>query len=123
MRVAAIAVAAGSRIRRTCTSSSVNPCCSRSAAAPMPGQQQLGSQAGDEGAIAAANVQYTGGDEGSHSFADGAATGTERLSQLGLGRQTLAGDQLAAGDERGASARWPLRSTALPRRFTPPQKS
>ena len=63
------------------------------------GEQQLRSQAGDEGAVAAANVQYTGSDQGSNRLADGAAAGAERLGQLGFRRQSLAGDQLASGDE------------------------
>ena len=64
-----------------------------------PGKQQLGSQAGHERAISATNIQYTGGDKRTNRFADGAATGPQRIGELGLRWQALTGDQVTRGDE------------------------
>ncbi len=63
------------------------------------GEQQLGPQAGDERAVAPANLQYTGGDQGAHRLAHRVAAGAQRLGELGLGRETLAGRQATGGDQ------------------------
>ena len=59
------------------------------------GEQQLRAQAGDVGAVAPTHVEHSCRDQGTNGLADGAAAGAQRLGQLGLRRQPLAGDQLA----------------------------
>ena len=87
IRVAAMAVAAGSRMRRTCDELEGEAVLEELGGGADALEQELRPQAGHVGAVAPSDVQHAGGHQGADRLPDRAAAGAQQLGQLGLGRQ------------------------------------
>ena len=86
-------------------------------------EQQFGTEAGDERAVAPTHVEHSCRHERTNRLANGTAAGAERLGEFGLGRQALTRDQFPGRDEEahpfdGGFGQWCCHGGPPPRRIS-----